>query len=662
MGSSQRDFLGETTLARCDEIGRSWQQGIRRGHPGSVAPTRHVVVCVWTMFYRTVVNPCSGKIGLQMTEPFNTPQTCDQSCGAQLEFIEQPSGVNCSVFEMTTDLTRKSCFQAVGDAIPIGILQTDMAGTPIFRNATWRLLTCSPREETSSGHWTEIIHSEDRAAVVEKWQNALEHRASWTTVCRFLPRGEQVRWVRLRVNPVLTEFGEGYIATAEDVTASRKAEKIMGNYAARLEFAKEAHQRNAEYLFKTVKDLELANQRGEAAVQAKSEFLANMSHEIRTPMTAILGYTDVLIEENSGRRRNLDMLDVMKRNSEFLLKIINDILDLSKIEAGKMSTEQIECSPMAVVTDVVSLMQVRADGKGLSLIVEFTGALPEAVTTDPTRLRQILINLVGNAIKFTDSGSVRIKTRFVSGSQASNSVDLLEFQIIDTGVGMTDAAASKLFEAFSQADASVTRQFGGTGLGLSISKRLARILGGDITATSVPGSGSTFTVTIAAPLLPGCKMVTDPRLSVQNGHGIRRKERSPSDLNETPLAGLRILVAEDGPDNQRLLSFLLKKAGGTAIMAENGRIACDAVRDAHERDESFDVILMDMQMPVLDGYRATRELRQQGVATPIIALTAHAMEEDRQKCLDAGCDDYATKPIDRPTLYATIIQHVTGTI
>jgi signal transduction histidine kinase len=414
-----------------------------------------------------------------------------------------------------------------------------------------------------------------------------------------------------------------------------------------------------------------------AATRAKSEFLTNMSHELRTPLTAILGFADLLLEDQEGAlsdTKRISRVETIRRNGQHLLELINGILDLSKIEAGKMAVERLHVSPARIVNDVVSLLQVRAEAKGLALSAAFEGLLPATIQTDPTRLRQILINLVGNAIKFTDAGAVRVTARLVT---ADRQPPLMEFDVADTGIGMSAAQIDGLFEPFTQADASCSRNYGGTGLGLAISRRLARLLDGDITVCSVPGSGSVFRVTIAAGPLTALAPVeatafsSGPSTGEPAGRGAPRVEHQTVTTELTtadrksqaqaipvePLAEVRILLAEDGVDNRLLIGHVLRKAGAEVAVAENGRTAVDAAQSALLEGRAFDVILMDMQMPVLDGYAAARELRGAGYALPIVALTAHAMSDDRQKCLDSGCDDYATKPINRAELVSLLARH-----
>jgi signal transduction histidine kinase/ActR/RegA family two-component response regulator len=390
-------------------------------------------------------------------------------------------------------------------------------------------------------------------------------------------------------------------------------------------------------------ELEAAKKLAEDATRTKSDFLANMSHEIRTPMTAILGYADLMADPAQGETERLDCIQIIRRNASHLLTIINDILDLSKIEAGKMSVERIETSPTHIIADVASLMRGRALEKGLSFDVEYTGRIPRTIQSDPTRLRQILVNLTGNAVKFTQKGGVRL---LCGPAGAPNRI---RFEVADTGIGLSPEQQSRLFSSYSQADSSTTRKFGGTGLGLSICRKLALMLGGDVRVTSTPGEGSSFSVEVDTGPLEGVELFT-PAGEIRD-----RATPEPAPLQDKPLANINILLAEDGPDNQRLISFILRKAGAQVTIAENGRIAVEKALDSAA---AYAVILMDMQMPEMDGYTASSTLRARGYRTPIIALTANAMSEDRQRCLAAGCDDYASKPIDRNVLIQTILRNV----
>jgi CheY-like chemotaxis protein len=372
-------------------------------------------------------------------------------------------------------------------------------------------------------------------------------------------------------------------------------------------------------------------------------------------MTAILGFTDLLVAE-SPTAFSIEAAQTVKRNGEFLLGLINDILDLSKVEAGRMTMECVACSPVQIVQDVVSLMRVRAAAKGLELSVVYPGLLPTEIVSDPLRLRQILLNLVGNAIKFTEQGSVRVSVRIrgaAAESCSSAGDSRLQIDVIDTGIGMSPEETAQLFRPFSQADATVTRRFGGTGLGLTISKHLALLLGGDVWVSRTDATGSTFTLEVATGPLDGVRwsrpvVSADVRKLGAVLAAIARSEPEPERITA------KILLAEDGLDNQRLLVRLLSHIGATVTAVENGTLAVSAALAAQAEGQPFDLILMDMQMPVLDGYRATAELRATGCTTPIIALTAHAMATDRQKCLAAGCSEYITKPVSYRELFAKI--------
>ncbi|MGE3316861.1 MAG: ATP-binding protein [Planctomycetaceae bacterium] len=391
----------------------------------------------------------------------------------------------------------------------------------------------------------------------------------------------------------------------------------------------------------------------EAANCAKSDFLASMSHEIRTPMTAILGYAGLLVEENASADELKEHAGIISRNGKHLLTILDEILDLSKIEAGRMSVERISCSPGQIVNDVAALVRPLAAQKSLVFEAGCRDAIPMTINTDPTRLRQILLNLAGNAVKFTQNGSVSLVVSTLEANDGSPS--RLAFEVIDTGIGMTDEEIGKLFDPFSQTRVETTRKFGGTGLGLSISKRLAELLGGTIVVESNPGQGSRFILTVETGPLDGIERTNT--LSSANPTPTPTNALSPSDR----LEGARLLLVEDSEDNRRLISRVLMKLGATVVVAEHGREGVDLALQSQIQGDPFDVILMDMQMPVLDGYSAVRELRNANYVGPVVALTAGAMSRDYWKCLDAGCDDYAAKPIDPPQLVALIRQHVRET-
>ncbi len=441
---------------------------------------------------------------------------------------------------------------------------------------------------------------------------------------------------------VFATSGHECAVIVQDTTERRGVEDELRRQAndlraANQELAAQKQQLRAQQIqleqFNT--ELESANVAATAASRVKSEFLANMSHEIRTPMIAILGFSDLLRECTSADAEVSAYVDTIQRNGKHLLTIINDILDISKIEVGKLAIEPEPCHPVALVHEVVQSMSVRASERGLSLKVVADDLQHLQVTTDAVRLRQILTNLIGNAIKFTEDGGVTVRLS-LTGSESARR---LVIAIRDTGIGVPREALQRLFKPFAQADSSMTRHASGTGLGLAISRRLARLLGGDVDVESELGVGSTFTVTID----PGVVRYSDP---------------SPTPPEGAPPPGLkgRVLLVEDGPDNQRLISTLLRKLGFTVDLAENGALGVEAVVQAVEKP--YDLVFMDMQMPVMDGYQATRRLREMGYTLPVIALTAHAMKGDRQKCLDCGCTDYATKPITKKQLAEVSSRHL----
>jgi signal transduction histidine kinase/HPt (histidine-containing phosphotransfer) domain-containing protein len=380
----------------------------------------------------------------------------------------------------------------------------------------------------------------------------------------------------------------------------------------------------------------------DAANRAKSDFLANMSHEIRTPLTAILGFSEMLLLPENKSVGRAECVQTIRRNANHLLKLINEILDLSKIESGKMTVETIRADLLELMTHVVSIVQRMIAEKSISFDITFAGAIPRYFQTDPTKLRQILLNLLGNAVKFTPSGRVGMRVR----SETAGDRTQLSIDVTDSGIGMTEEQLGRLFQPFTQADESTTRQFGGTGLGLLISRRLARMLGGDVDVVSTPGAGSTFTVWIETEAIADVEML-DSHAEPENP-----PVSAPEPWEDIVLTG-RVLLVEDGVDNRRLLSTHLTSAGCELVTAEDGEAA---VR--HARAETFDLILMDMQMPVMDGYTATAELRRLGITTPIVALTANAMAADRSRCMASGCTEYLSKPISRECLLRTVSQYL----
>jgi PAS domain S-box-containing protein len=500
------------------------------------------------------------------------------------------------------------------------VAETDTSGTIVAANDAFCRISGYSREELI-GQNHRILNSgiHPKEMWIEMYKTVAKGGFWHGEICNRRKNGS-VYWVDTTIAPLFDDSGKvrSYFAIRADITS-----------------------------------LKTAQAQAESASRAKSDFLANMSHEIRTPMTAILGFTDLLLDERNFHEepeKRIHAIQTIQGNGKHLLEIINDILDLSKIESGKLEIESVRYAPIAAIEAVLSMTRVRSIEKGIALETVFETPIPESVLTDPTRLRQILLNLVGNAIKFTKIGGVKIVCRYVDGEKK-----MLEFDVVDTGLGMTEEQRLRLFKPFTQADSSTTRNFGGTGLGLTISKRLAEMMGGDVfIVESIPSKGTRFRATIDVGFLDGTAL-TDPS-KIHFGE-IATTLQSLTNQSAGALEGYRILLAEDGPDNQRLISFVLKKAGANVTVVENGQLAVDAAIRSLDECNPFHVILMDMQMPVLDGYGATALLRSRDYRGTIIALTAHAMESDRNKCMQAGCDGYSTKPIEKEKLFQHIKYH-----
>ncbi len=404
------------------------------------------------------------------------------------------------------------------------------------------------------------------------------------------------------------------IAVTRDITERKRAEESLCETNRHLEEA-------------TARANDLAS-KAEIANVAKSEFLANMSHEIRTPMNAIIGFGDILADEELTDDQ-LENVNIIRESGHHLLRIINDILDFSKIEAGRLDIEIIDCSLGKLLNSIESMMKPKAEEKGIEFKVIENNGLPAQISTDPARLQQCLVNLTGNAIKFTEQGHVYINVSLETTDNKSN----IRFDVEDTGIGVPEDRQKMIFEPFTQADGSTTRIYGGTGLGLTITKQLTELLGGKLTLTSQAGKGSVFSLVIPA----GLDVTKQPFLDRYNIAGHREDE---SDKGVKMKFSGKVLVAEDVETNQMLIRLLLEKMGIEVTIAEDGNQAMQKALAGE-----FDLIFMDIQMPNMDGYEAAKALRAGGMTIPIIALTANAMEGDEKKCIEAGCDNYLSKPV-----------------
>jgi signal transduction histidine kinase/CheY-like chemotaxis protein len=423
----------------------------------------------------------------------------------------------------------------------------------------------------------------------------------------------------------------GRAAQVELVVARRTEELRMTN---------ETLAREQEMTGRILRQLKIAKEAAEQAARAKSEFLANMSHEIRTPMTSILGYAKLLHSQDLSPGETRDFLDSLHRNAEHLLEVVSDVLDMSKIESGEMTVELMELSPATILEEVASLMKPQATEKGIEFITHFDPSTPKQINSDPTRVRQILLNLISNAIKFTEKGRISVAV----SAMVAQEKPAVRFEVSDTGIGLTAEQQRKIFQPFVQADSSTTRRYGGTGLGLSICSRLIEMLGGTISMESERDRGSTFSFTLP------CNVSAA-------GETPKTPGEIPTDCAPTNARTVRVLLAEDCPDIRRMLATELTPPCFELDFAENGQVAVDKVLAGRVTGKAYDVVLMDMQMPVMDGELATRRFRDEGFSDlPIIALTAHATSEYRALCASWGCNEYAAKPVKIDSLKAMIVR------
>ncbi|HET8746650.1 MAG TPA: PAS domain-containing protein [Ramlibacter sp.] len=493
----------------------------------------------------------------------------------------------------------------------LALWDLDVHAETVYLSATWsRMRGGEPREtRCSAQELLDLVPPEDLPRITAALEKVLAGTSSHYAVQHRVRRLDgSLLWIHSE-GRVAERDAHGVplrmVGTNRDITQARQAEQ----------------------------DLREARDAADAASRAKSQFLATMSHEIRTPLNGIIGMTKLLLDEPLAPevRRHADLID---RSAHSLLALVNDILDFSKIEAGQMEIESVAFDLHELVQDVANLYRLRATEKSLLFRVRMEPGVPQFVQGDPTRIRQVLVNLLGNALKFTHAGSISLDLRATTQPAAY----LLEFTVADTGIGIPPEVQPQLFTRFMQADTATTRKFGGTGLGLAIVQQLVQLMGGAVRVRSAPGQGSRFVVTL-------------PVRSAQ--------EAAPASVwldLPAPSAGTRILIAEDNTTNQVVAFGMLRKLGYENVrLANNGIEACQLALD-----EPFDLILMDCQMPEMDGYEATRRLRAAGCNSTIVAMTANAIKGDRERCIEAGMNDYVTKPIDLRILRGVLARWASG--
>ncbi|MHC5002273.1 MAG: response regulator [Planctomycetota bacterium] len=464
---------------------------------------------------------------------------------------------------------------------------------------------------------------------------------------------------------------DGVLLALTDITESRKDREELARHRDRLEqlveertgelvAAKEAAETaraqvelHALQLAERNRALVQARAKSSLARRARSRFLASMSHEVRLPMTSILGYSDMLLRDGAlsgASPESVRAVETIGRNARHLLSIVSDLLELARLEAGKVCVEPLPCSPVEIARSTADLLSPRAEAEGVRLRLAFEGPIPEIIRTDAACLRRILLNTLANAVEYTPAGEIRMTVRLARPPEADG--NQLCFELVSTCCDLDEEQMHRLFEPFALAKAGRVQKFGITGLGMTIARWTTQLLGGDMRIVAGPGGGSTLELLVGTGPLDESTLIDASAIEANEG---RRPTRAP---RATGLDGVRILVAEDNADNQRLIGEILRRQQAEVALVGDGQAAVEATLAAQRADQPFDIILMDLQMPTLDGFAATRELRRHEIATPIIAVTAHVLPEEHRRCLDAGMDDHVAKPIDPAQLAATIRSHL----
>ncbi|HET9236737.1 MAG TPA: PAS domain S-box protein [Oligoflexus sp.] len=540
-------------------------------------------------------------------------------------------------------LTHKSSlvFQsALLDSIGEAVIATDLPGRILYWNKAAEAIYGWKVDEVLGLNIINITTVEENKELGLEIMAALQEGKSWSG--EFLVRHRDGHHFLVHVTDTCLRDRNGelsvIIGVSSDLTKRKQLEEQKRQLEA--ELYEQKRRMEAELYEQKLAMMDAEKVHLQEASRFKSEFIANMSHEIRTPLAVIRGYAEILAEEGNGPGASERIQSILRASRQVEI-LVNDILDISKIEAGKMDVELLPTDVATILNDIKDMLEIKAIERNVKLQIQLGSSVPRLIQTDPIRLKQILLNLIGNAIKFTHQGEVSIQVSMLP----SAAHPLLSFRIRDTGIGMTPEQSQKIFGAYSQADPSITRKYGGTGLGLSLSLKLAKLLGGDLVLEeSAPGRGSIFHLTIHA----GAAM---ERLVIQPLKDASGSPNKKLTRPEVLLSGLRVLVAEDAADIRAIVCQILQKQRAIVIEAVNGEEAVQLVRD-----NSFDAVLMDLQMPVCDGFQATRRLRAEGYAVPIFALTAHAMAGERERCLAAGFSGYLTKPINFKEMISVLSQ------
>ncbi|HYX35422.1 MAG TPA: PAS domain-containing protein [Oligoflexus sp.] len=521
----------------------------------------------------------------------------------------------CVARDFTDVRSTESLFKGLADSIPQLAWMADRDGSFFWFNQRWYDYTGTEFEVVAEWGWTKVHHPDHVDRVTAGFREALKSGSPFEDTFPLRKANGQWRWFLTRALPIRNEDGEilRWFGTSTDITESRT-------------FAE---------------DLQKAKDAAEEASRTKSAFLSSVSHELRTPLGAILGFAELLKDGRLTNGERAQFTDAILRNGHQLADLIGDVLDIGRIEAGKMDVEFLKVDPRRLIQEVVATLELKANEKKIPIRVSLEESIPDILETDPLRLRQILFNIIGNSVKFTEKGQVALSVKYIP-AVVPEEIDKVSFTVEDTGKGISEENRKALFEPFMQLDSSIVRRYGGTGLGLAISRKLARLLGGDIVLNwSEPEKGSSFVITIGAGDTGG-----EAQLS-------RQDEKSPEPLPASStlqrLKGTRILLAEDAPDSQFLVKRYLQNEGSEVEVVENG---LDATHRAMQRH--YGLILMDMHMPVMDGYNATRDLRRRGFKGPIIALTALTMRDEVEKTMASGCNFLLTKPLSQPQLIDTV--------